>query len=280
MTCATQATNLLLLLYRSVKRLGVLEFTWTQRCFRHCYFLYKQLLEDPFHNFVRFHPELFQGGHILDVGANIGYTSLVFARALSAGYKVFAFEPERTNFEALKDSINSYGLNDLVTPIETAVGERDGQVSLWINKNHHGDRRIATKSFTNSNEFRSSNTEGSATLAVPFCTIDFFTEREKIQSSIRFIKIDVEGYEFGVCQGMTKTLIANPAITVAFEFSPRGLRVLGFDPVQVISFFTDRGFNLYRLDRRGTLAPYQLIGLENLFSVRDYVDLIASRTQL
>ena len=45
---------------------------------------YKRLVEDPFAALVRARPELFTGGEIIDVGANVGYTAQVFARALSA----------------------------------------------------------------------------------------------------------------------------------------------------------------------------------------------------
>jgi len=54
----------------------------------------KQWWEHPITAYQK-HPKLFNKGHILDIGARIGYNSLEFARALSPTYKVFAFDPDK-----------------------------------------------------------------------------------------------------------------------------------------------------------------------------------------
>src|SRR5690242_12041412 len=84
--------------YSRARRSGLLETTAGRWLFTSSYNLYKRYLEDPFHALAGRHPELFRGGHILDIGANIGYTSMVFARAIEPAYRVYSFEPEEFNF--------------------------------------------------------------------------------------------------------------------------------------------------------------------------------------
>ena len=46
-----------------------------------------------------------QGGLVVDVGANLGYTSLLFAKQIDAGQPVIAFEPDRDNYQVLCEVI-------------------------------------------------------------------------------------------------------------------------------------------------------------------------------
>src|SRR5207249_239530 len=110
------------------------------------YFAY-QRLGDPFAALTRRQPDLFRGGHVLDVGANIGYTASVFARALAPGFKVFAFEPERQNFERLVRTMRRRGLADRVEAVHAAVGASEGTVGLWRDVRHHAGHRITTDAF-------------------------------------------------------------------------------------------------------------------------------------
>src|SRR5207249_985108 len=89
-------------------------------------------------------PELFRGGDVIDVGANIGYTTAVFARAIAPPCCVHAFEPEERNFRWLGHAIDRAGVADRVIAHRAAIGARDGSIELWYNAAHHGDHRIAT----------------------------------------------------------------------------------------------------------------------------------------
>ena len=43
----------------------------------------------------------------MDIGANIGYTAMVFSRAIDPEYKVYAFEPEQFNYDLPSSSVMS-----------------------------------------------------------------------------------------------------------------------------------------------------------------------------
>src|ERR1700761_3988200 len=130
--------------YSYVRRTGVLETSLGQKVFTTLYFFYKSRFEDPFRAFTRRRPELFKGGHVFDVGANIGYTSTVFAGVVEHGYHVFAFEPEPSNFRLLQRTLAERRLNQCVIPVYSAVGETQGNIGLWLNADHHADHRVAT----------------------------------------------------------------------------------------------------------------------------------------
>ena len=53
--------------------------------------------------------EVGEGDVVLDIGANIGYYTLIFARIVGEGGKVFAFEPDPDNFALLKKNVEASG---------------------------------------------------------------------------------------------------------------------------------------------------------------------------
>ena len=216
--------ELLLRAYALAERSGALRVPPLEWAFVRSYFAYKRLYEDAFARLVRERPELFRGGHIVDVGANVGYTARVFARALEAPYRVYAFEPDATNFRRL----TRYAKNDCIVPIQSAVGEHEGTVELWHNDKHPGDHRVVAEA-------------GVGTMTVPVTSIDAFART--LDHPIRFVKIDVQGYEPAVLRGMRETLHGD--VTVALEYAPEHIRALGFDPDEIFELLRD--FDIERL---------------------------------
>src|SRR5712691_3524590 len=238
-------TRALLAFYRLIYRTGLLKRAWFQRIFLRSYFLYKKHLEDPFDALIKAHPGLFKGGHILDIGANVGYTTSLFAKAADREFKVYSFEPDSSNFALLKHVVERRAGQEQITPVFAAVGSTDGTVELWHNQAHHGDHRIMTPTFEESRVKRQQ------VFTVPLISVDSFAKAEGIEESIKFIKIDVQGYELPVCQGMVRTLAKNPDLVIALEYAPNATRELGFEPDQLIAFFRDREYFIYPLERDG-----------------------------
>jgi FkbM family methyltransferase len=279
MSAGAQSSNLFLGLYSSVKRTGLLEIPPVKRMFYWAYFQYKRRFEDPFADLAAVHPEYFQNGNVIDVGANVGYTALVFAKVISPGYQIFAFEPDKVNFESLKSILRGKKAETLVVPVFAAVGEKEGNVELWINENHHADHRVVTQEFEGTQEYRASGKKSGGTVSVPMHSVDSFLAAQE-QRPVSFIKIDVQGFELPVCWGMAKTLEKNPNAIVAFEYGPEPIRTLGFKPEALLAFFRDRNWNLYRLERNAKITPFPDVDSENCIAERGYIDLIASSRKL
>lgn len=218
-----------------------------ERLFLAAFFAYKRWLEDPHAAFARRHPEVFAGGHLFDVGANAGYTATVFARALSPGFRVFAFEPEAVNYARLERVIATRGLQDVVTPVRTAVGDVDGVAALQRNPHHPGDHRIAD--------------EGEE--RVPIARLDTFAAGLR---PVKFVKIDVQGHELAVSRGMAGLIEDNPGLEVSCEYT--GSR-------ELLRFYQERGFRLSVLRRDGKLLPLEAAGA--IVRRRGYCDLFATR---
>lgn len=256
-------------LYSLSRRSGLLETGFGRKLFTTSYFLYKRYLEDPFAALARIRPELFRGGDILDIGANIGYTASLFAQAADADSTVYAFEPEPFNFRLLQSTVRDRRLQGRVIPIQSAVGERSGEIELWINDHHHADHRIAT------DNLRASDKGAEEYVTIPITSVDEFVS-ESVAWPICLIKIDVQGYELAVCRGMAATIAQQRRATVAIEYMPAAMNELGYDPSAMLDWFSERAFKMYSLGKNGELVE----GLSDELSAKGYVDLIFSQASL
>ncbi|OGR90232.1 MAG: hypothetical protein A2992_07925 [Elusimicrobia bacterium RIFCSPLOWO2_01_FULL_59_12] len=252
---------------------GVLKNPYAQDLFNFFYFKYKKYAEDPFSRLVKSYPGIFQNGHLVDVGANTGYTALLFASAMSGGFKLFAFEPEEQNFNLLTRGIRNRNLEGRIVPLRAAIGNTSGTIDLWANRKNPGDHRVLTPDF--------SRLKGPVeSQKVPIWKLDDLLEKMKLAEPIVFIKVDVQGYEGPVCEGMTDLLRRNPRVVVALEYFPLGMRDLGFEPRQLLDFFRTRNFLIYTLRLSDGLRRSDYSAVENNVKQEDYVDLIFSPYEL
>ena len=111
---------------------------------------------------------------------------------------------------------------------------------------------------------------------MPILKIDTFLEKQNVGLPIRFIKVDVQGYEFPVCKGMERTLRDNPSAILALEYMPEAMRELGFQGKELLSWLGDRGYRAYSIEKDGSLKLY----FDDLSREHGYVDLLFSNEQL
>jgi len=138
-----------------------------------------------------------------DVGANIGIFSL-FAAKLK--HNVISFEPESHNFAALNININDNKFEKEIISYPISIDERMSISKLNIFQFRFGGSGHSFERSINSqgNEFETSHTQGSISI-----TLDKFCEETKILPD--YIKIDVDGNELRVINGM-KNLLATKKI--------------------------------------------------------------------
>jgi len=128
------------------------------------------------------------GMTILDVGANIGETSLMFSRLTGDQGQVFAFEPDPDTFSHLKEHLASNKAQN-VNPIQFALGDVPGTFFLGHNANNTAGNRI-------------SNEHGKE---ITVTTADKFVPSLQLHQ-IDFIKIDIEGFEVRMLKGAAATI--------------------------------------------------------------------------
>ena len=259
--------------YAFARKTGFLDTRIGESVLDHAYFAYKRHVEDPFGALARRHPELFRGGDILDVGANIGYTASVFAGVLSEGHQVYAFEPEQKNWEGLLRNARRLGLSDKISAVHAAAGSQIGTVQFWRNPASHADSRVVTEALSRARPGMTGLQE------VEMITLDSFAHKRISKAPIRFLKIDVQGYELAVLEG-ARSLLESSDITLATEVSRPEPQEMGSGSDGVIDFLSTRSFLPHTIDRRGGITPSDRERIEELSARRGYIDVIWSRRRI
>lgn len=179
------------------------------------------------------------GDLVMDIGANIGYFTLIMAKGIKENGKVFSFEPEPKNFELLKKNVEINNYSNVILE-KKAIGNKTGIAKLYLadRKNnifHSGMHRI----------FRSDLvSQISNPVSINIIKLDDYLQDLKFIKKIRLIKIDVEGAEFDVLKGMSKILDENKGIKIVMEFSSENLEDYGSNPSDVMDFLINKGFKL------------------------------------
>ena len=173
--------------------------------------------------------EIKNGDVVLDLGANIGYYTLIFAKLVGKTGKVFAFEPDPTNFALLKKNVEINGYKNVVL-VNKAVSNKTGKLKLFLGENNFAGHKIY-----DSNEGRKFVEIDSVILD------DYFRDKP---SKIDFIKMDIEGAEYLAVKGMSNLLNKNKKIKMISEFSPKGVKMSGFEPLEYLKLLVKYGFKL------------------------------------
>lgn len=137
---------------------------------------------------------------ILDVGANIGCTALLFA---TLAKRVYAFEPAHATFQFLEKNVTRSGLPNIF-PQNFGLGAEPGEYPLTFAPVNRSGAYI-------SNHVRAS--VGHKTERVTIRTLDEVVQSFDIEP-VDFIKIDVEGFEGQVLGGARQTLATYRPVVV------------------------------------------------------------------
>ncbi|MFL5810839.1 MAG: FkbM family methyltransferase, partial [Flavisolibacter sp.] len=178
---------------------------------------------------------------ILDIGANIGYYSLVAAGKAVNGH-VYAFEPSSESYDQLQRNIAVNKLAN-ITAFKRAVFNSSEERTLFISeKTNIGMGGLSTPvNFSGETE------------QVETIQIDQWIEMQKI-NKIDFIKIDIEGAEYDALKGMRKLLEKyRPTIFVEI-FDPLLLR-FGHNHLDVYQLLNDLDYQAFDVDEKGELVP-------------------------
>jgi FkbM family methyltransferase len=176
------------------------------------------------------------GMTFVDVGAHVGLLTLAGARAVGPTGKVLAIEPVPLTFELLTRALV---FNRLFQQVE-------------LKQQAAGARREHCKFFVSSVLGHSSLLPGDA-LGAPTAAeieVDVSPLDELVQPGERvdLVKIDVEGTELAVLEGMTRIIADNPELAIIAEFGPPHLQASQTTAEQWFSAFRDRGFDPYAID--------------------------------
>ena len=157
--------------------------------------------------------ELALGTAMIDVGANIGTTSIPRVVLGDFAY-VYAAEPDPANYACLVDNVTANGLQGFVLPDRVAIGAANGEATLR-RKAQIGTHHLVSRA------------RRPTDISVQVQTLDSWVARLGIDlASVTFVKVDTQGWEAHVLRGAAR-LLAHNHIAWQIEFSPRLLEQAG-----------------------------------------------------
>lgn len=199
---------------------GVVDAEWD--------FLLGRVKEDATTDFVR--SFLRPGMTLVDVGANVGYFSLL---AATLGSRVVAYEPTPAVNQRLRENV-ALNVFENVTVVNAAVMDQRGTVTLYESP----DDPEANNLFG----------DGDRSVKVPAVTLDEDLAARSIQK-VDLLKIDAEGAEPLVLAGAIGLLSSAAAPTIIIEVNPASLRSANSAPAAVYNALQASGYHCSELER-------------------------------
>lgn len=169
--------------------------------------------------------------NVIEIGANFGYYSLIMADKVGEGGKIFAFEANPMIVELLNDNLLINGFSDRAKVENMAVTDKVGEVVLNIPYKFYGDSSIVQLEHVSTEK-----------LHVRSMSLD--TYFEKFTEPIDFIKIDAEGSEPLIFNGMKELISKNPHVQIVCEFCQESISA-SEEPRTFLEKLRSYGFKLH-----------------------------------
>jgi FkbM family methyltransferase len=189
------------------------------------------------------------GQIVLDIGANHGFYALLAAGQVAPGGHIYAFEPNPRLNSLIKDSIAVNGLGSLITLVEKAVTDREGEMSLVFQDRHSAWGHLQA----GSPQAGTPSEQSDLTCSVEGVVLDRYFPDLRVD----VVKMDIEGAEGGALTGMAGLIERSPEMKIMMEFSPRLMSRFNQNAEDVADFLLSRGFACWLISADGSLMPAQ-----------------------
>ncbi len=190
------------------------------------------------------------GDRVVDVGAHVGYYTLLAAALVGDTGQVLACELSLPNFHRLNYHLQINRFTQ-VQPVLGAIGDRCGEVSFFVNADNDGGHALWE---VGAHPFNRQSAQALRQATAPMRTLDSLLTAAG--PPLRLIKIDTEGAEPLVLAGAQATLARWRPPVVILEVNQFGLEKLGFSQMDVRRPLQALGYTGYVLGPRPQrLAP-------------------------
>jgi len=182
-----------------------------------------------------------QGDIFIDIGAHVGFFTILAGEKVGESGHVYSFEPEEENYKQLIEQIklNRFGN---ITPFNFAVGEKQNVRDFYINSDNDGGHCFWDVSRHPFNR-KCADLDKQITKKVKIAPLDGILENYDL-SALKAIKIDVEGFELAVLSGAKKILQQHKPYVIA-EVNRFGLEQLGYSEQQMIQFMENLDYSTH-----------------------------------
>jgi len=203
------------------------------------------------------------GQTAIDLGAHIGYFTLLFAQLVGPEGCVVAFEPDDENFEILKRNVQANGYANVALRRQ-AVADRSGRTLLYRSPVNSGDHRLV---------------DDGAREAVEVEVVALDEVLPQLRGVVQWIKLDVQGAELAALRGMRSLIDSCPELTIVTEYWPRALAEFGEEPSDLFALLRPLGFDINELLADGTLRATSAEDVFARVTVEDgtYVSVVFSK---
>ena len=199
-----------------------------------------------------------EGDTVWDVGANIGYFTLEFARCVGSSGKVLSFEPHPEIFKVLQRNVSRNKYQNISLQ-NFACGEETTISKLYFSTENEGNHKIVENSSSNDS------------VEIKVVKLSSFLETHPP----RLIKMDIEGAELLALKGLGADYIKNSNVDFVIEYHPYEMSFFNIDGEELLDFFIDAGYKFRNLatgsfsiiDKQSILKSYtrEECGITNLF---------------
>lgn len=190
------------------------------------------------------------GDHVVDVGANVGLFTLAMADAVKRFGRVYAYEPDPEISSVLQDNLRSNWMTDRLVPLQMAAWSENGQITFRRHPNY-----LLLSAAGPTEPSGSDGGEGYSFSTVPCERLDSRIPRGV---PVRLIKIDVEGGEHHVIEGMRGLLETGRVhlldLEVIRDNAGEGWPAL----VRAMRGLVEQGALTYTINWRGGAEPISL----------------------
>jgi FkbM family methyltransferase len=188
------------------------------------------------------------GSVVIDIGANIGYFTLVAAQKATKG-KVFSFEPVQQLFEKLKKNIEENKLANTEIFL-LAIGDVRKDSVIYISSSEN----IGMSSLSPPENF------SGVSQSIQMNSLDNWIKTSDIKKA-DIIKLDIEGSELSALKGMKETLIKfKPALIV--EINPETLSYFDLAPSDILDYLKNLDYLPFHVSENGFLSKMEKISAQ------------------
>jgi FkbM family methyltransferase len=198
------------------------------------------------------------GDWVIDVGANVGALSMLFAHRVGSFGRVFSFEPNPLCAALLKKSLVVNWMHERVRLHEKGVGSMPARMVLRYGRTRLGDASLVNLEEVGSFKPTLDMLGDAAQIEVEVTTLD---AEFPVNLPIRLLKVDVEGFEHQVLAGAAR-LLDNRCIDLLMLECSREIYGANWPAFEVeLKRLVERGYSPAMVNRRGQLKK---IGMQQV----------------
>lgn len=206
------------------------------------------------------------GDTFIDIGAHVGYFSMLAAALVGPTGQVYAFEPDTSNFAHLVEHIDVNGATQ-VRPLHMAVGAKPAIAEFFVNADNDGGHALWE---VGRHPFNERSRQAPTTRKVYVTSLDHLFAHTDL-GRLKAIKIDAEGAEFAIMVGAKGLLARHRIPFIIAEINRFGLEAMGASERLLRGLMSDLGYETWLLQPGQThatkLAPTDIPDTNAVFNV-------------